>query len=102
VVVVGRAQRRFAEVGLGAFMAFVAGLLAAFDRYLTREHIDLMRDGVTYRMAGLWLDDAELAELGRDMTRVLQPRLANPPGPDGAVGSSARCSSLARTPRSSA
>ena len=64
-----------------AFMAFVAGLLAAFDRYLSHENIDLLRDGVTYRMAGLWLDDAELAELARDMTRVFQPRLANPPRP---------------------
>jgi hypothetical protein len=64
-----------------AFMAFVAGLLGAFDRYLSHDNIDLLRDGVTYRMAGLWLDDAELAELGRDMTRVLQPRLANPPRP---------------------
>jgi hypothetical protein len=45
------------------------------------ENIDLLRDGVTYRMAGLWLDDAELAELARDITRVLQPRLANPPRP---------------------
>jgi hypothetical protein len=64
-----------------AFMAFVAGLLGAFDRYLSREDIDLLRDGASYRMAGLWLDDAELAELARDMIRVLQPRLANPPRP---------------------
>jgi hypothetical protein len=64
-----------------AFMAFVAGLLGDFDRYLSRGDIDLLRDGVTYRMAGLWLDDAELIELGRDMARVLQPRLANPPRP---------------------
>jgi Helix-turn-helix domain len=64
-----------------AFMAFVAGLLGDFDRYLSRDHIDLLRDGVSYRMAGLWLDDAELAELGREMTRVLQPRLANAPRP---------------------
>jgi Helix-turn-helix domain len=64
-----------------AFVAFVAGLLGAFDRYLSHDNIDLLRDGVTYRMAGLWLDDAELAELGRDMIRVLQPRLAAPPRP---------------------
>ena len=30
-------------------------------------------------MAGLWLDDAEFAELMRELTRVLQPRMANPP-----------------------
>jgi hypothetical protein len=64
-----------------AFMAFVAGLLGDFDRYLAQGDIDLLRDGVSYRMAGLWLDDAEYAELLRELTRVLQPRLANPPRP---------------------
>jgi hypothetical protein len=62
-------------------MAFVAGLLGDFDRYLARGDIDLLRDGVGYRMAGLWLDDAEYAELLRELTRVLQPKLANAPGP---------------------
>jgi DNA-binding transcriptional ArsR family regulator len=62
-----------------AFMAFVAGLLGAFDRYLSRNDIDLLRDGVSYRMAALWLDDNELAELLRDLARVIQPRLANAP-----------------------
>jgi hypothetical protein len=64
-----------------AFMAFVAALLGDFDRYLARGDIDLLRDGVSYRMAALWLDDAEYAGLLRDLTRVLQPRLANAPGP---------------------
>jgi len=64
-----------------AFMAFVAGLLGDFDRYLARGDIDLLRDGVSYRMAGLWLDDAEHTELLHELTRVLQPRLANLPRP---------------------
>jgi hypothetical protein len=62
-----------------AFMAFVAGLLADFDRYLERGAIDLLRDGVSYRLAGLWLDDEEFSDLLRDLARVLQPRLANAP-----------------------
>lgn len=62
-----------------AFMAFVAGLLADYDRYLSRGDVDLLRDGVSYRLAGLWLDDAEFVELMRDLTRVLQPRVTNPP-----------------------
>jgi hypothetical protein len=63
------------------FMTFVAGLLGDFDRYLQRGDIDLLRDGVSYRLAGLWLDDAEFAELMRELATVLQPRLASPPGP---------------------
>jgi DNA-binding transcriptional ArsR family regulator len=63
------------------FMAFVAGLLGDFDRYLARDDVDLLRDGVSFRIAGLWLDDAEFAELMRELIRVLQPRLANAPKP---------------------
>ena len=62
-----------------AFMAFVAGLLADADRYLQRENVDPLRDGVSYRIAGMWLDDAEYADMARDLVRVLQPRLANAP-----------------------
>jgi DNA-binding transcriptional ArsR family regulator len=62
-----------------AFMAFVAGLLADADRYLQRENVDPLRDGVSYRIAGMWLDDAEYADMVRDLVRVLQPRLANAP-----------------------
>ena len=39
-------------------------------------------------MAGLWLDDAEYAELLRELTRVLQPRLATRHGRAGSAGSS--------------
>jgi len=62
-------------------MAFVAGLLGDFDRYLARDDRDFLRDGVSYRMAALWLDDTEFRELLHDLARVLQPRAANPPGP---------------------
>jgi hypothetical protein len=64
-----------------AFLGFVATLISDFDRYLTRDHIDLLRDGVSYRLAGLWLDDLELLELTRQLIAVLQPRLANAPKP---------------------
>lgn len=64
-----------------AFLAYVAGLIGDFDRYLNRGDIDLLRDGVSYRMAGMWLDDEELMELGRALVTVIQPRLANAPRP---------------------
>jgi len=62
-----------------AFMAFVAGLLAEADRYLATGTPDPARDGADYRMAALWLSDAELSELLRDLASIIQPRLANPP-----------------------
>jgi hypothetical protein len=64
-----------------AFIAFVAGLLGDVDRYLEREDFDPVRDGAGYRLAGLWLDDAEFTEFITDLARVIQPRLANAPKP---------------------
>ncbi|MGC8462692.1 MAG: helix-turn-helix domain-containing protein [Acidimicrobiales bacterium] len=65
-----------------AFLAFAASLLAAFDRY--REGTaapDLARDGVGYRMAGLWLTDEELGELVHDVAAVVASRRGYRPGP---------------------
>lgn len=65
-----------------AFLAFTASLLAAFDRYLEgTPDPDLARDGVGYRMAGLWLTDGELGELVRDVAAVVAPRQGNRPRP---------------------
>lgn len=63
-----------------AFLAFVAGLLGDAERYLAGPDPDVLRDGFSYNAAALWLTDAELAELGRDLARVLQPRLEQAPG----------------------
>jgi Helix-turn-helix domain len=62
-----------------AFLAFIAALIGDFDRYLDKGQIDLVRDGVSYRLIGLWLTESELAELLREIFIVLQPRLANAP-----------------------
>jgi hypothetical protein len=62
-----------------AFLGFIAGLVGDFDRYLARGDVDLLRDGVSYNMAGMWLDDHERQELAREIVTVLQPRLANAP-----------------------
>jgi predicted DNA-binding transcriptional regulator YafY len=59
-----------------AFMGFVAGLLGDFDRYVERGDIDLVRDGVSYNLAGMWLSDEELRELLLEIQAVFQPRLA--------------------------
>ena len=63
-----------------AFMAYVAGLLADFDRYLAAGTPDPVRDGADYRVAAMWLDDAELADFLRDLAKVALTRLANAPG----------------------
>jgi len=62
------------------FMAFIAGLVGDIDRYLGRGKPDVLRDGVAFGIEGLWLDDAEYADMMRDLYRVLDGRRANLPG----------------------
>lgn len=64
-----------------AFLAYVAGLLGDFDRYVATEPQDPGRDGAGYRVAAMWLTDAELAEYLRDFAAITLPRLANAPQP---------------------
>ncbi|MHB1593834.1 MAG: helix-turn-helix domain-containing protein [Streptosporangiaceae bacterium] len=64
-----------------AFLAYVAGLIADFDRYMAADPDDPARDGAGFRMGALWLTDAEFADLARDLAAVLMPRMANAPGP---------------------
>ncbi len=63
-----------------AFMAYIAGLLADFDRYLASGPADPVRDGADYRVAAMWLTGAEFAGFLRDLAAIAQPRLANAPG----------------------
>jgi hypothetical protein len=62
------------------FIAFVAGLLGDIDRYLTRGKPDLVRDGVSFGIEGLWLDDTEFVDMMRELYQVLDGRRANTPG----------------------
>ncbi len=64
-----------------AFLAYVAGLLGAFDRYTAGGDVDLVRDGVSYGMTALWLDDTELTRLREQLQDLFAPVLANTPTP---------------------
>jgi helix-turn-helix protein len=66
------------------FAAFVAALLADFDRYLRWAATDggapdLLRDGAGYRQAALWLTDEELAHLVADLRAAISARMDNAP-----------------------
>jgi Helix-turn-helix domain len=63
-----------------AFMAYVAGLLADFDRYLAAGPPDPIRDGAVFQVAAMWLTETEFADFLRDLRSIAQPRLANAPG----------------------
>jgi DNA-binding transcriptional ArsR family regulator len=63
-----------------AFTAFVAGLLATFDQYVSEGAPDLARDGVGYSMNAFWLTDAEYADFIADVARIVDPRAKLGPG----------------------
>lgn len=62
-----------------AFLAFIAGLIGDAGRYLARGDVDPLRSGASYNLAGRWLDDVELLESARELSAVVQSRLANAP-----------------------
>ena len=64
-----------------AFLTFMAGLLADFDRYLDGEAPDLMRDLVGYRQVGLQLSDEELVEMIGELNAVIATRMELAPAP---------------------
>jgi Helix-turn-helix domain len=65
---------------VNAFLAYVAGLLGDFDRYIGTGPETPGKDGAGYRVAAMWLTDAELAGYLRELAAISQPRLANAPG----------------------
>lgn len=63
------------------FTIFVGTLLADYARYLRREQVDPLRDGVGYRQVPLYLSEAELMTLAAAINAAVVPMLANTPGP---------------------
>jgi DNA-binding transcriptional ArsR family regulator len=61
------------------FTVYLAGLARDFDRYLARDEVDPLRDGVGMRQAALWLSDDELAQVQARMLAVLEPFLSHEP-----------------------
>src|ERR1700678_286468 len=58
---------------LNAFLAYVAGLLGDFDRYIAKQPADPGQDGSGYRVAAMWLTDAELAAYLREFEEITRP-----------------------------
>jgi DNA-binding transcriptional ArsR family regulator len=76
----GEARAMTLDEHAQAFLAYIAGLLADFDRYVASAPDDPVGDGADYRVGAMWLTDAEFAALARELSAVYQPRLANAPG----------------------
>lgn len=63
------------------FTVFFAGLAGDFERYLARDELDPVRDGVALRQSALLLSDEELQELVSRLGAALAPFVDNEPTP---------------------
>jgi DNA-binding transcriptional ArsR family regulator len=64
------------------FMKFITNVLADYDRYLNREQIDLMNDGVGYRQARFYARDEEFMEFAKKVAEATEKLMNNEPTPD--------------------
>lgn len=61
------------------FLTFTTHLLAQYEAYLDKDDVDLVRDGVSYRIAKLHLSDEEFKDLAVKMGTLLQEAMQNEP-----------------------
>ncbi|MFH8791615.1 helix-turn-helix domain-containing protein [Streptomyces sp. NPDC017941] len=64
------------------FAVTMATLIAEFNAYLDRPGAEPAEDAVGYRQRTMWLSPEEVADLIREMTAVVAPRIANEPSPE--------------------
>jgi len=57
-------------------------LVAEFNAYLDREHANPAADSVGYRQIPLWLNQDELAQTIREVSKIIHSRVDNGPARD--------------------
>ncbi|MFD5279712.1 helix-turn-helix domain-containing protein [Streptomyces rubrogriseus] len=67
-----------------AFTVFTGALMADFDRYLSRDDTEPVREGVLYRQGAVWLTGEEFTELVAELEAVVARRTGRRPD-DGRV-----------------
>ena len=75
----GDLVNRSADEHRRMFFTFLAALIREFDLYLERGDIDLIRDGVSYRLSGMWLSKPEAKKLAHDLNTILLAAASNTP-----------------------
>jgi DNA-binding transcriptional ArsR family regulator len=61
------------------FLSFLMQLLGEYERYISRDVIDLQKDGLGFRQASVYASDEEFAEFGMAYGEALSRMLQNKP-----------------------
>jgi len=64
------------------FTQYLGQLLGYYVRYIQQGNVDFVRDNVSFRMAPLYLSEAETQGLGQALNAALLPYLKNEPSPE--------------------
>ncbi|MFD2214418.1 helix-turn-helix domain-containing protein [Metabacillus endolithicus] len=67
---------------LNLFLTFMTHLLGQYESYLNQENIDLIKDGVSYRQAMVYLTDQEFQEFMKELSQVYKKVIDNEPSND--------------------
>lgn len=70
------------EEHLEMFMHFTTHLMGMYEAYLEKDNPDLVKDGVTYRVANVHLSDEEFMETAQEIGKVVLKAMKNEPSPE--------------------
>lgn len=70
------------EEHLELFLSFTTQLISQYETYLNKKDIDFIKDGVSYRVAKLYLSDQEFIDLIKQIGSLIQQATLNEPAPD--------------------
>lgn len=68
------------EDHLNYFFTYLINLLGDYEKYLSQETYDFLKDGVGYSQATIYTNDEEFAELGKTLGTAIMQATQNKPG----------------------
>lgn len=72
-------QKLSKDEHLNLFITFMTHVLGQYETYLQQEEIDLVKDGVSYRQAMIYLTDQERQEFITELSQVFMKVIENEP-----------------------
>ncbi|AYA76303.1 transcriptional regulator [Bacillus sp. Y1] len=70
------------EQYMALFMKYIANIMAEYERYVSQEKVDFVKDGVSLRQAPLYLSDEEFTSLLQELGKVYSKVLTNKQAPN--------------------